>query len=135
LRPRSSSSVTLGATLSPSEDPQRVLEAMKNVLGEVPHTVKEEENLIRVESSASESLDRLHDQLRDRHVRGAARRRFLAGRSGRRTTVMVNRQAAAAGIVALCDSEEESPLGPVFLTIESRDLDETIRWLTAYEVG
>lgn len=127
--------MSLEAKLSPSEDPQKVLEAMKSILGDVPHTVMEEGSLIRVESSAPESLDKLHDQLRDRHVRGAARRRFLTGRSGRRTTVMVNRQAAAAGVVALCDSEEESPLGPVFLTIQSRNLDELIQWLTDYEAG
>lgn len=127
--------VVLKGTVAPSEDPQIVLNAMRNVLGEAEYKARETQRLIRVESSAPENLDRVHDQLRDRQVRGAARRRFYAGRSGNKTTVMINRQAAVAGVVALCDSEEESPLGPIYLTVESKSLDELIRWLTDYPVG
>ena len=135
MRPELAGRVTLEATVSPSEDPRKVLAAMMSVLGEVDHSVEETARLIRVESSAGGSLDRLHDQLRDRQVRGAARKRFLAGRRGRSTTVMINRQAATAGVIALCDNEAESPLGPVYLVVESENLDELIRWLTDYPEG
>jgi hypothetical protein len=135
LRPEFDAVVSLEATVSPSEDPAKILGAMEGVLGGVPLTVREMEKRILVESSADGCLDRLHDQLRDRRVRGAARRRFLLGRSGNKTTVMVNRQAATAGVVALCDSEEESPLGPIYLTIVSKKMDELILWLTDYPPG
>jgi hypothetical protein len=135
LRPEFEAAVSLEAAVSQSEDPARVLGAMEFVLGGVSCTVREKENRILVESSADGCLDRLHDQLRERQVRGAARKRFLSGRSGDRTTVMVNRQAAAAGVVALCDSEEESPLGPIYLTIQSKRMDELILWLTDYPSG
>jgi len=108
---------------------------MMNILGEADHVVEETQGFIRVESSAGSSLDRLHDQLRDRQVRGAARKRLLAGRTGKSTTVMVNRQAATAGVIALCDTEAESPLGPVYLFVESERLDDIIRWLTDYPEG
>jgi len=127
--------VSLEATVSPSEDPDKVLTAVRLVLGDVPHTVRATKDSVLVESSSAGCLERLHDQLRDRRVRGAARRRFLSGMSGNRTTVMVNRQAATAGVIALCDSEEESPLGPIYLTVESKGLDELIRWLTDYPGG
>jgi predicted RNA binding protein with dsRBD fold (UPF0201 family) len=123
------------ATVSPSEDPRKVLLAVRNVLGEAEFTVKEALGRITAESSAAGSLDRVHDQLRDRQVRGAARKRLLAGRSGNSATVLVNRQAATVGVVALCDHEAESPLGPIFLTIESEALDELIGWLTDYPAG
>jgi hypothetical protein len=135
LRPEFNAVVSLEATVSPSEDPAKIVSAMEDVLGGVSCTVRERENRILVESSADGCLDRLHDQLRDRQVRGAARRRFLSGRSGNKTTVMVNRQAATAGVVALCDSEEESPLGPIYLTIVSKKMDELILWLTDYTSG
>ena len=48
---------------------------------------------------------------------------------------MFNRQAAYAGVLALCGSEAESPLGPIYLRIDSQDLDDVIEWLTAYEPG
>lgn len=127
--------VRLEATVALSEDPEKVLAAMLNVLGDAQHTQRVTKEAAVVESSDRRSLDRLHDQLRDRQVRGAARKRFLFGREAGRTTVMLNRQAAAAGVFALCDSEEESPLGPIYLTVESRNLDAVIEWLAAYREG
>ena len=55
--------------------------------------------------------------------------------SGRTTSVMLNRQAAAAGVVALCGTPEESPLGPIYLTIESEDVAKIVDWLAAYPEG
>lgn len=124
--------MTLEATLASTEDPEKVLGAVRSILGEAPCTVEKGSGLIRVKTSDSGSLDGLRDQLRDRHVRAAARRRFMAGREGERTVVMINRQAAAAGVTALCDSPEESPMGPLILTLESERLDELIEWLTGY---
>ena len=88
---------------------------------------------MKITSDDPQCLVKVHDQLRDRRVRAAARRLLMTGREGSRTTVMLNRQAATAGIVVLCSSEAESPLGPMYLTIESRELDAVIDWLTAYE--
>lgn len=126
---------SLEARLAPSEDPEKVLGAIVNVLGDVPHSLEKGTRLVRIATHDQRSLDRLHDQLRDRHVRAAARRRLIAGRSCDRTTVMINRQAAAAGVVVVCDSEEESALGPLCLTIESRNLGKIIEWLTDYEIA
>lgn len=126
------SSVSLEAGLAPSEDSEKVLGAIENILGEVSQSAQKGTHTIRVGTSDPRSLDRLHDQLRDRRVRAVARRRFDAGRSGSKTTVMINRQAATAGVVVLCDNAEESPLGPIYLTIESKRLDEVIEWLTDY---
>jgi predicted RNA binding protein with dsRBD fold (UPF0201 family) len=126
------SNVHIEAELAPSEDPDKVLGALARVLGDVPHALRRERESIALESSDPGNLDRLRDQLRDRRVRGAARKRLLAGRSGNTTTIMLNRQAATVGVIALCDSEEESSLGPIFLTIVSEQLDRVIEWLTDY---
>jgi predicted RNA binding protein with dsRBD fold (UPF0201 family) len=48
------------------------------------------------------------------------------------TSLMLNKQAAAAGVIALCGSTEESPLGPIYLTAESEQIATVIDWLTAY---
>ncbi len=135
MHPSTKASVKVEGRVSPSEDPLKVAGAMLNLLGEVKHSVEVGEGSVEVTSSDPAGLDKLHDQLRDRRVRGAARKRFLLGRSGDSTTVMMNRQAAAAGVVALCDSEEESPLGPLNLTIASDDLDAVIQWLTDFPSG
>lgn len=108
---------------------------MGNVLGDSAYSFEEGKRSLRAASVDPRSIRRLHDQLRDRRVRGAARRLFASGREGDRATVMLNRQAAFSGVLVMCSSEAESPLGPLYLTIESKDMDAVVQWLTAYESG
>ena len=133
MKPELRFRVALESSLAPSEDPGKVVAAMENVVGDCAHALDERRWSVRIVTEDARSLVKVHDQLRDRRVRAAARRLLAAGKQGRKTTVMLNRQAAAVGIIALCSSEDESPLGPIYLTIESRALDEVISWLTAYE--
>jgi len=135
LLPELSLSVSLEAAVSPSEDPAKVLAAMERVLAGSKYTVEKERDEIQLRSRDPRALDALHDQLRDRHVRSSARRLLLVGRNGDSSTVMLNRQAAAVGVIALCGSEGESPLGPILLRITSSELDAIFDWLTAYKPG
>lgn len=105
---------------------------MRKVLGDCDYTVEEGETSIRLSSSSPRCLQRLHDQLRDRHVRDAARRLMLRLLEGDTLSLMLNRQAAAAGVLALCTTATESPLGPLRLEIESDAPQTLIDWLTAH---
>jgi len=127
--------LTLEAPVALSEDPAKVLAAMKWLVGEALYSLEEGKGRLRIMSEDPRSISRIHDQLRDRRVRSAARRLLTAGRSGDRAKVMVNRQAATSGVFALCSSEDQSPLGPIYLSIESAQLDAIIEWLTAYGAG
>jgi predicted RNA binding protein with dsRBD fold (UPF0201 family) len=105
---------------------------MRTVFGDCEYTVDEGGASIRMRSSSSRCLQRLHDQLRDRHVRDAARRLMLASLEGRVLPLKLNRQAAAAGVLALCSNAVESPLGPLNLEIETDAPEKLIDWLTAH---
>ncbi|MDG7005986.1 MAG: hypothetical protein JRM86_03525 [Nitrososphaerota archaeon] len=122
----------LRATVSPSEDPGKVLAAMRNVLGDCECSVEEAAGSVRILSNDVRCLQRLHDQLRDRHVRDAARRLMLASLEGSVLPLKLNRQAAAAGVLALCSNAVESPLGPLILRIESGSPQGLVDWLTAH---
>jgi len=124
--------IVLRAAVSPSEDPAKVLAAARNVLGECAYKVEEGEGAVTLRSDDLNCLRKIHDQLRDRHVRAAANRLLLRMRDGRRVTVLLNRQAATTGVVALCTSATESPLGPLVLEIESDTPERVVDWLTAY---
>jgi predicted RNA binding protein with dsRBD fold (UPF0201 family) len=127
--------VTVEAALALSEDPSKVRTAVENVVGECRHSLLEDTRRVVITSDDNASVIRLHDQLRDRHVRAAAKKLLMVRREGSRSTLMFNRQAAHAGVLALCGSEAESSLGPIYMTIESDRLDDLIEWLTAYETG
>ncbi len=107
---------------------------MRNVLGGLAEP-ESGTGVVRFSSTELESLAHLRDQLRDRHVRAAARRLLLDSTHDGRTELMLNRQAAVTGVVAVCGSPEESPLGPIYLRLESDHLDSAIDWLTAYDSG
>lgn len=124
--------VELRATVSPSEDRQKVLSAMRQIFGECDYSVDEGANSIRLSSSSPRCLQRLHDQLRDRHVRDAARRLMLASLEGNSLPLKLNRQAATAGVLALCSNAVESPLGPLNLEIDTQVPERLIDWLTAH---
>ena len=124
--------LAMEAMVSPSEDPEKVLQALKNVVGEARYDTTTAPRSVRLVTEDPRALAHIRDQLRDRHVRSAARRQMLLKSSGRSTSLMFNRQAAAAGVVVLCSSPEESPLGPIYLVLESENIDATVDYLAAY---
>jgi uncharacterized protein len=124
--------IELRASVAPSEDPEKVIAAMHQVLGECDCLIDIDETSIKMRSSSPRCLQKLHDQLRDRHVRDAARRLMLRLLEGNTLTIMLNRQAASAGVVALCTTATESPLGPLTMEIESDAPQRLVDWLTAY---
>jgi predicted RNA binding protein with dsRBD fold (UPF0201 family) len=126
-------SITLSATISPTESPEKVLAAARNVLGDCVYQVEEEgEGRIALRSREMGCLLKIHDQLRDRQVRAAANRLLLRMRDGRRVIMLLNRQAATVGVVALCTSATESPLGPLVMEIECDKPETVIEWLTTH---
>jgi len=127
--------VEVEATVSPAEDSEKVAMAVREAVGGARGEIAREQTRVRFTSEDLECLKHFRDQLRDRHVRSAARKLMLAARSGNSTTIMLNRQAATASVLVVCSSPEESPLGPIYLTIDSEQIAEVIGWLTAYESG
>jgi predicted RNA binding protein with dsRBD fold (UPF0201 family) len=130
-QPNFRATVILEALIAPSEDPAKVAKALGKVVGGPPGEMVDPSSA-RLFTDDPKTLIRIRDQLRDRHVRAAARKQMLRNARGHLTTLMLNRQAAAAGVVALCGSAEESPLGPIYMMLESPTLDAVVDWLTAY---
>lgn len=125
-------SITLHASVSPSESPEKVLAAARNVLGDCAYQVEEGDGGVTLRSNEINCLLKIHDQLRDRQVRAAASRLLLRMVDGRRVIMLLNRQAATAGVVALCTSATESPLGPIVMEIECDKPETVIDWLTTH---
>ena len=105
---------------------------MRQVLGDCNYSVEEHATSVMFRSDSYRCLFKLHDQLRDRHVRDAARRLMLASLEGNVLPLKINRQAAASGVLALCSNAVESPLGPINLRIETQSPEQLIDWFTSY---
>lgn len=79
------------------------------------------------ESPRVESLDRLHQLLRQQSIRDSARSVMLRSRRGNIVRVMLNRQVAFVGKVSF--TEGESPLGPIVVTLEASEIERLIDYL------
>jgi uncharacterized protein len=115
------------APLNPSEDPEKVISAINNVLDDCYIDTKH--GRIFGRSIGSESLNTIYEHVRSKAVLGVLRKALLDSRIADATSFLLNKQAAAAGTVVIVEHKEESPLGAIKVTIESDELDAVIEWL------
>ncbi|MEM2760160.1 MAG: RNA-binding domain-containing protein [Nitrososphaerales archaeon] len=113
----------------PSEDVEKVIRAVKNVLTNC--TPEFTDNKVVTESRNIESLSKIYEQARSRAVLGVLSRVLEDNRIANSTWFYLNKQAAYAGIVSICEEESESPLGPIKITITTNQLQSIINWLVS----
>lgn len=123
------------ARINPSEDREKVLQAIKKIMGDALITCEESAERIIVRTSDKRSIEHIREMLRDRRIRAAARKIAEETKKDETFTFLANKQAATVGILSLCSSWEESPLGPIELVFRSRSIDSLIDFLTSYEEG
>lgn len=116
------------ASVNPSEDPQKVIGAVENVIERCSPEFRYGSRVIG-RAAGSEPLSLLYEQVRSRSAMGVLRRMLLDNRAGDSTWFLLNKQAATAGIAAIVEDEQESPLGPIRVTISCEELDTLIDWL------
>jgi predicted RNA binding protein with dsRBD fold (UPF0201 family) len=118
--------------VNPTEDPEKVLRAVRNLFPNCsPAIVRSDERHAKLEASMTrlEDLDNLRTLLRQEVIRDAARKILLKSLSGSSILVHLNKQAAFAGKASFCERYDESPLGPVTLTITAENPEQLIDWL------
>jgi len=120
--------VMVSTPLKRSEDPGRVRSAIENVLG-AGVSLKERDGQIQFVGFDEEFLYPLYEAIRKRRTLAVARRLLLNQAEEGKTHILLNKQAAFVGILVLCEDEAESPMGPIEMTIETKNLESFIDWL------
>lgn len=113
--------------INTSEDPKKVKQALTNIL--VGVNVKIENNSIIATSKNLESLQKIHETIRSHQFQNTYRRQLNQNLTNETTWFYLNKQAAFANVVALCSESEESPLGPIKIILNSKNIDRVIEWL------
>ena len=116
------------AIVNPSEDTQKVIDAIANLFTRCSPEVSFRSRVVG-RAVGSDSLAILYEQVRSRSAIGVLRRMLLDNRVGDSTSFLLNKQAATAGIAAVIEEEQESPLGPIRVTISCEELDALVDWL------
>jgi hypothetical protein len=116
------------AAVNPSEDPQKVINAIEMVIHRCSPEFRYGSRIVG-RAAGSEPLSLLYEQVRSRSAMGVLRRMLIDNRAGDSTWFFLNKQAATAGIAAVIEDEQESPLGPIRVTITCEELDAVVDWL------
>lgn len=116
------------AIVNPSEDTQKVIDAIANLFMRCSPEVSFRSRVVG-RAVGSDSLAILYEQVRSRSAMGVLRRMLLDNRVGDSTSFLLNKQAATSGIAAVIEEEQESPLGPIRVTISCEELDALVDWL------
>jgi predicted RNA binding protein with dsRBD fold (UPF0201 family) len=120
------------AEVRPTEDVDKVLRAVSNFFTLETYSMIEAIPYPRLiaESRDIKSLLKLHEMLRQDRVLDAARKVLESGIiDDRILRFKLHKQSAYAGHISFVHSDEESPLGPIKVTVESDVLKEIVDWL------
>jgi len=126
--------VVVEAEVRPTEDIEKVKKALLNVVK--PEEIEVEEvtsgfKVLRAKCSRVECLEPLRGIIKLQQIEPAVRAHLEKYWREDSITILLHKQACYAGRVSLVDSERESPLGPVKLSIRGsrEELKRTIEYL------
>ena len=128
--PELSCSIEVFCTINPSEDLQKIETAILNIFPDIE--INKNNMQITGVSKKIESLSRIFEIIHNRRITDAYRRTLNQNLSGNSTWFYLNRQAAYVDVIALCNEEDESPLGPIEIILDSQQIEQVIDWLTSF---
>jgi len=128
--PELSCSIEVFCAINPSEDLQKIETSILNIFPDIE--INKNNMQITGVSKKIESLSRIFEIIHNRRITDVYRRTLNQNLSGRSTWFYLNRQAAYVDVIALCNEEDESPLGAIEIILDSHQIEQVIDWLTSY---
>ena len=113
--------------VNPSEDPNKIKLAIANVF---PYSIIKNENFsINAQSKELRSFEKIYETIHVNQSQRIYSRNLENNLENNVTWFFLNKQAAFVEKIIICDEAEESPLGPIKVTITSSNIDGIIDWL------
>ena len=121
--------ISVYCNINKSEDVNKVRTAVSNILTDMDEKITD--NSLAANSSNYESLTKIYEAMRTRKTKTVYRRHLMRNMTEDSTWFYLNKQAAFANAVVLCDDESESPLGPIKIVLHSKNIEDVIDWLVS----
>nr|AIF22647.1 hypothetical protein conserved in archaea [uncultured marine thaumarchaeote SAT1000_10_C05] len=116
-------------TINASEDINKVRTSLSNVLTDMAEKLTGDSLIAN--SSNYESLTKIYETMRSRRSKSVYRKHLLRNMTNDSTWFYLNKQAAFANVIALCDEADESSLGPITVVLHSKNIEDVIDWLVS----
>ncbi len=121
--------VSAFCTINASEDINKVRTAVSNVLIDTDEKITGDS--LVANSNNYESLTKVYETMRTRRSKSAYRHHLMRNMMKDSTWFYLNKQAAFANVIVLCDEADESPLGPIKVVLHSKNIESVIDWLVS----
>ena len=121
--------ISVYCTINESEDANKVRTAVSNILTDMDEKIID--NSLVANSNNHESLTKIYETMRTKKTKTAYRRHLMRNMTEDSTWFYLNKQAAFADVIALCDEEDQSPLGPIEVVLHSKNIEDVIDWLVS----
>ena len=116
-------------TINASEDVNKVRTVVSNILTDMDEKITG--NSLVANSNNYESLTKIYETIRSRRSKSAYRKQLMRNMTEDSTWVYLNKQAAFASVITLCDEADESSLGPITVVLRSKNIEDVIDWLVS----
>ncbi len=119
--------IQMSCMINPSEDPEKIKHAISNVF---PYSITTNDAFFVISKSKElRSFEKIHEAIHTNNSQNIYGRNLENNLENNSTWFFLNRQAAFVEKIILCDQAEESPLGPITVTVTSSNIDRIIDWL------
>ena len=125
--PNISCKIEIISHVNPSENLKKVETAILNIFPNAK--IKSDDFSVRSNTKDLHLLEKIYDVIHSNHLQKIYRRQLEKNLENDSTWFYLNKQAAFVGTAALCEEAEESPLGPIKVTLTSSNIDGIIDWL------
>jgi len=119
--------IEMFCSINPSEDPEKIKKSILNIF---PNSkIKIEDYSISAQSKDLTSFEKIYETIYSNRFQKNYRRNLENNLKNDSTWFYLNKQAAFAEEIAICEEAEESPLGPIKVIMTSPDIDSIIDWI------
>ena len=127
MLPEISCNIEASCEIKPSEDPQKIEQAISNVLSNTKITISD--TSIKATSNDLESLSKIQEKIHSKRKQKIYRRNLEQNLTDDSTWFYLNKQAAFVDTIALCGEADDSPLGPIKIVLTSNRIELVTDWL------
>ena len=125
--PSLSCKIEMFCTVNPSESIEKIEKAISNIF---PYSIINNNNLsINAQSKELRSLEKIYQFIHNNKLQKNYLRSLEDHLQDDTTWFYLNKQAAFVEQIAICEESDESPLGPIKVSITSSNIDAIIDWI------
>jgi hypothetical protein len=125
--PSLSCKIEMFCTVNPSESIEKIEKVISNIF---PYSIINNNNLsINAQSKELRSFEKIYQFIHNNKLQKIYLRSLEDHLQNDTTWFYLNKQAAFVEQIAICEESDESPLGPIKVSIISSNIDAIIDWI------